>query len=177
MFYVPGPPNLVFKPYYDIRNIAFRDSDGDGFTENSISGYYLNPSGDKYIDYCCVIPDNMQAGSDFVVVIDWSPSVSYSSPPEKKWRVIPYYNYARAGAKIGGIQTGDAVLLAVPVDELTYTMHKSEILTVPGLQAGDVFGIHVVRDADHADDDYASKVFLTIPCTGYYIADKVGVVA
>jgi len=171
-------PNVLNKilPCYKRINLCFQTSGGEGSLLYGIYGRQLDDSSDEYSAFTIVVPHNIKTGSSALIIIDGAPWVTNNTGEDKKVRIVPQYNCARNGVLLGAMTTGAAVLITVPNNEVRYTIHKTGVLAIPDLQAADVLGIKLTRDADHADDTYVGDWWLSNSGMLQYIIDKIGII-
>lgn len=170
-------PNVLNKilPCYKIIPMLFRTTTGGVGNINELLGYVFDPDVDENSYYSTVIPNDMKAGSDVVLVLDGCPMAGNVSGSDKKVRISTAYNYGRLGQVVGTAQAGTPVLITIPDEQVAYTMHKIEVVTISDLAANDYLSIKVNRDADHVDDTYTGDWFFAHSWALRYIRDNIGV--
>lgn len=171
----PNPINKIL-PCTKTVPIEIFSASGASAGAYQLNGYSLDPDSDEDVFLNGQLPYDMKVGSDIKVILNGCPKVTNSSGVEKKVRLYSQYSFGRDGVKCTGTIEGDGVLIAIPNGELAYTIHKTELITISDLQAGDILGFRAIRDADHTDDTYTSDWFVTLPVVLEYTADKIGVI-
>lgn len=170
-------PNVLNKILSAVvrRPIFFRACNGTSTDTNDIFGYELPHDSTKYIMFMAVVPRDFKAGSDWELIFNWGGDAANETGSDKSCVIIPRYNTWREGEVIGSPTTLDAIELVIPDGEAANTLHKSTILTIADLQAGDLISMYIRRDGGAGGDTYTGNLFIALPALGKYTADKIGV--
>lgn len=140
-----------------------------------LHGRALDPNSDENVEYDLIVPRDIKAGSDLIIMLTVAPLTANNTGSDKKIKLHCSYSVGSVGQVATSPVTTATTLVTIPDGMAANTLMKVTPATIAGLVAGDVLGLRVVRDADHGDDTYTGELWISYIAMAVYNADKIGV--